>query len=240
MAITFTHETFDFTSPSTKEQFKSKELSTKQLKDLVKSSIDTNVISGSLFWASVSDVIVTNCCKTAKQEWNILDRLAYVLCLRSFALGPVIEQKQQTYNTEDIYKQILLHVDAATAPLSRTISFDKYTVECALPTLQLDDTVSKIYEATVESTQNAEGLRKALGDAFVAEISKYVSSVSDGEETVDFAKIDVKTRIRMVEDFPAKLTNEIVRFAEDYKTFTTTTIGAENLNIDGSIFLAKK
>ena len=223
-----------------------KQLNTNQLKELVKTVVDSP-LTQTLFNNAIAKIMKDSCVTEGAKvdSLNVVDRLLYVLETRINSLSETI-----TLNTEDmtyvvdlkeVVKNLYASITNSQEALNGAVVTDgKLTITCRVPTIDTENKLNKeMYKNVKTEVENVEELRTILGDAFINEITKTVKSVSIGEQEIELDSMDFKSRLELVETLPASLIKQVILFVEKYKAITEKALEiTENtsLPVDGSLF----
>ena len=223
-----------------------KQLNTNQLKELVKTVVDSP-LTQTLFNNAIFNILKESCVTpdVNVENLNVVDRLLFVLQTRINSLSDTItinsEDTAYTIDLNEIVKNLYSSIKTSTELFSdATINDGKLTAVCQIPTLQTENRLNKeVYKTVKTEVENIEELRTILGDAFINEITKTIKSVSVEEQEMDLSSMDFKSRIGIVETLPASLIKQIINFVEKYKAITEKTLEITeklSLPVDGSLF----
>lgn len=223
-----------------------KQLNTNQLKELVKTVVDSP-LTQTLFNNAIFNILKESCVtpNVNVENLNVVDRLLFVLQTRINSLSDTItinsEDTAYTIDLNEIVKNLYSSIKNSTDLFSdATINDGKLTAVCQIPTLQTENRLNKeVYKTVKTEVENIEELRTILGDAFINEITKTIKSVSVEEQEMDLSSMDFKSRIGIVETLPASLIKQIINFVEKYKAITEKTLEITeklSLPVDGSLF----
>lgn len=222
---------------------KCKQLTTAQLKELIKAVVDSpltqtnfNTISTEVFKKSVllpSDYIS-----------NTLDRLLFLIETRIRSISSTM-----TVNTDEGNKVIdFIKVKNnlvesikrnANLTIDQTLTENGIEVTVGIPTLDVEgQLIEEIYKDFVVNTDDPDDIRKMLGEAFINEIAKTFKQIKIQDKTLDLSTISFKSRIQTIETLPASLVQQVVKYLEDYKKIIDDALTFEGytIPIDGSLF----
>jgi uncharacterized UPF0160 family protein len=94
-------------------------------------------------------------------------------------------------------------------------------------------------------------LRNIIGETFINEVTKFISSVKVNDQSIELSNIDFKNRIKIVEQLPTNLINKVIKYIESYRNITKNilnfTVSVKNeqdqlvvlnkeLSLDASLF----
>lgn len=214
-----------------------KQLTTKQLKELVKTVIDSPVTQ-SAFNSTCSVIFKESLIHPPKQPLNVLDRLLFLLQLRINSISPTVGE----FNVKQVAATLLQKIkENCSALVPASASEDKIKITFGIPLidveLQLNEEVYKNYNPNLD-TSDPEELRVLLGETFVHEIAKSLQTISVEEKTLDLVSVSFEDRLIAVETLPASLIQKVVEYIEHYKQIINDglTVDGNILTIDASLF----
>lgn len=223
-----------------------KQLNTNQLKELVKTVVDSP-LTQTMFNNAIYKILKETCITPDANidNLNVVDRLLCVLQTRINSLSDTItlnsDDTVYTIDLNQIMNRLRESIKNSTDLFADTNIIDgKLTAVCHVPSLQTENRLNKeIYKTVKTEVENVEELRTILGDAFINEITKTIKSVAVEDQEMDLLSTDFKSRIALVETLPASLIKQVISFVEKYKTITEKTLEITekvSLPVDGSLF----
>lgn len=222
---------------------KCKSLTTAQLKDLIKTVVDSPLTQAA-FNTTASKIFKDSLIDTPACSLNIVDRLLFILETRiqSVSRTTIIEQedKQIAINFEDIKNKLLTSLrQNSNLFVSSEATDGKITVTFGVALLDTETQLNdEIYRNLSVDVNNVDQLRKVLGEAFINEIAKSINTVTIGDKTFDFSGVTFKSRIKTVESLPASLIQKVIEYIEKYKKVIDESLTVEGYTvpIDSSLF----
>lgn len=220
-----------------------KHLSTAQLKELVKTVVDSPLTQSS-FNSTATKVFNQSLIDVPEIDLNIIDRLLFIIETRIHSLSPTMtitnEDKTIVLNFEEIRNNLKQQLaEHRTLFASSSATEGKISIEFGVALLETESKLNEeIYKDINPSVEDAEQLRKVIGDAFINEIAKAVQSVTIGEATLDLSTVTFKSRLNTIESLPASLIQKVIGYIENYKKVVDEclTVDGYTLPIDGSLF----
>ena len=212
--------------PSLKKEVPFNEINTSQQKRLVKSVIDSPIYNTEFIY-TFREILKENCQDSTVDidQLTILDKLILAMGLRIKSIGSNVDIEIETKEGRkvnvslDIPKILSLAYETIKEVPPQTFEDQYFIIECNLPTIGTEYKIEKELRTKVTNIdiENVQELRKTVGDAFVAELVKYISKVSvkgDGEELVpvDWERFTYSERIRIMETFKTGLLKEILNY----------------------------
>lgn len=221
-----------------------KPLTTSQLKELVKTVVDSPVTQ-SAFSSTVTKVFKDSLVETSPVSLNVLDRLLFILETRINSLSNTLTIRKE--NEEPITVNLIELRDklrsalAANAQflLPKTVTEGKFTLSLEVATLQVEQQLNEeIYKNLDPEVNNPEQLRTLLGDAFINEIAKVLKSITIEEKTLDLSKNTFKNRLKIIESLPASIIQKAIEYIENYKKIIDEVmqVNGQPIPIDGTLF----
>jgi hypothetical protein len=238
-------ETSDITLSDGKN-YKFRQLTTNNLKDLIKSVVDSP-LTQSVFNSTVARIMKESYAGEALgYEFNIIDRLLFVLGTRIASISPtiVLTKEDKTTVTVDIQGVItkLINTIAANteAFANGSLTYNTIVVTYGVPSITVESQLNdEIYKNVELDVQTPEQLRKLLGETFINEIAKSINGVVIGDKSLDLSTVVFRSRLKTVESLPAYLVSGVIQYIEKYKKLIEDDLVIEeglSLPIDGSLF----
>jgi hypothetical protein len=223
-----------------------KQLTTNQLKELVKTVVDSP-LTQSLFNSTISKIMKESCLTEDVDivKLNVIDRLIYILetRIRSLSDNISLTSEDTTYvvDLKEILKKLRSSVAESKAIFAgKAITGENVVINCEIPLIETENQLNEeLYKTINVDVENVDELRKLLGETFINELTKVVKSITIGEQTLDMSSMTFKSRIKMIEGLPASLIKNVITFVENYKQIAESSLEiTKNLTlpIDGSLF----
>lgn len=217
-------------------------LSTAQLKTLIQTVVDSPITQSA--FNSTATKILYNSITPTVPNLNVVDRLLFILKTRSESISSTATfkdgDKSVLVNFEDIYTKVLNFFNSNPTLLSPSNATDgRISINYGVTLLSAEEKLNdEIYKNLNPKIENMEELRKLIGEAFIHEIAKSITSIAIGDKTLEFQKIDFKSRIKAIESLPASLIQNVISYIEGYKKPIDEflTIDGVTLAVDGSLF----
>lgn len=234
-------QTFDL-ELSNNSNTKCKQLTTAQLKELIKTVVDSPITQSQ--FNSTATKIFSESLIEPNESLTIVDRLLFLLAMRTNSLSSTKEidheGKKILINFEQISKKLLENIKQNKEKFAKkTFKLDKITIVSSIPSLQTESRLNEeVYKNQAVNVEDVEQLRKVLGEAFINEIAKNIESVTINEQTLDLSTVTFKSRLKTIESLPALLIQNVIEYIESYKKIIDEclTIEGYTIPVDGSLF----
>jgi hypothetical protein len=250
---------FNIFIPSLKKEVKFKQLTAIQLKKLFKSNLNNVVIYNTKFVLLLNQIIKENCLDTEININNltILDKFLILFKTRiesistdyTFTLTDDekkkynIQQATAIYNIDQNYNNFVKQ-QINLEPV--IIKNNNYCVTISLPTIEIENCFEEDIDKNSDKITD-EVLQNILANTFINEIAKYIQTIEIDSKTIILNELDFKTRIGIIEQLPATIVNEVLKYINNYKQIinilTSCNITLENniqiirdININAEFF----
>lgn len=223
---------------------KFKSLTTLQLKELVKTAVDSP-LTQSVFNSTASRVFKESVSSAPEDtQFNVVDRLLFLIETRIQTISPTKNVKNDDKEVEIDYVKVLTSLKNSLktniklfGPASSNTSKISITYGVTLieTEVQLEEEVYKNIEIKID---NVEELRKVVGDAFINEVAKSIHSVSIEDKTINLNEVPFKKRLKIIETLPASLIQKVVEYIEAYKNVINKSLTVKDytIPIDSTLF----
>jgi hypothetical protein len=214
--------------PSLKQTVDFKELNTKQQKELLETVTDTSIYKtkfAQTFLQIIKENLISNDINI--DELTIYDKIFIGLFLRSKISNTLnfIFKEEPLYSESVELKPIIDECVKYTHPQLDKITIVKdgvtIGVELKIPTIVLESKyeaeLSKTYKK-IDDVKSVNDMGSLLSDAFVGEVSKYISKISFDDKIVELENLTINQRIRLTELLTADLTQKVLQKIADWKT----------------------
>lgn len=221
---------FNLYIPSLQKEVIFKQLTTEQLKRILKTVIDSPIYNTE-FILTFNSVIKENCQdkEVNTDNFTVYDKILILFKTRIESISPELtlnftdEEKEQYKELES--GKVLNLAEHLNKFLEKDISFQEETFEqngctlvCSLPTIQTENKLEKeLHKNTKLEVSTTDELRNIVGETFINELVKYISQISINEKTVDLIALPFKTRISIIEGLPTTLINKVIKYIERYR-----------------------
>lgn len=223
-----------------------KQLRTAQLKELIKTIVDSP-LTQAVFSSTVSKILTANLISADKTELNVIDRLMFVLSARIDTLSSKLTIEKENESIHVDLKEVLVKLSEIlkTNPETFKDNINKdgeVELTYGIPSLDSETKlVEEIYSKMKVDVENADELRKILGEAFVNEIAKSIKTIKIQDKILDFSTVTFRSRVKTVESLPANLIKVVIDYIEKYKKIIDDclTVNDTLIPIDGSLFSSR-
>jgi hypothetical protein len=246
---------FNVFIPSLQKEIKYKQLTTEQLKNLLKTVVDSPIYN-SQFITTFNKIIKDNCLteNVNIKNFTIYDKILILFKMRIESISNefkiIFTEDEIKENNLDYSQKIINLNEHLNSFLQKQYNFpseiienDSYSLICELPTIETENKLeSELHKNIKIEVQNPEELREIVGETFINELTKFISKLTVGTNALDLLTLDFKNRIKVVEQLPTYTINGVLKFIENYrqkvKELTTVNINGleKDLPIDATLF----
>lgn len=234
--------------PSLKESVSFKTLTVKQQKQLLSSGVDVE-IENLTFSNTINSIIMENCL-AGPDRIKLTDRAIIVYQLRCNIIGDELkfidDEIEYTINLKDHLEQILnSEIDP---PGDFEVEHQGLTITGTVPGLIKDTRYNKQFTNTIKNNKSPQGIKLTdiVGDIYIHEMVKYVTSIKTQDQTLDLDEnISITQAIQIFESLPmtvsSKIANEIKKCRElEMITITNPELPDDvQLPFDASLFTSE-
>jgi hypothetical protein len=221
---------FEVTIPSLEREVKFKQLTTEQLKRLLKTIIDSPIYNTE-FTITFNSIIKENCAEgdVRVDDLTVIDKLLIFFKTRIESISPEytfnfteeeigennLDEKTKTVNIQQHFNSFCNTLKNLP---SETINYNNCTIVCNLPTIATENRLEKELHKNVKiEVTSTDELRNIVGETFINELTKFITSVSINDTAVDLVSLDFKTRIKVIENLPTAAINGVIKYIEKYR-----------------------
>lgn len=214
--------------PSQGKKLDFKNLTFKQQKDII-TTITDGAIGALKFQGILNDVILENC---DNRELVVTDKAPVMLALRQNSISDNVRvDKDKSVKISDLLKKVTAYKPQSVGKVDAEV-----VVDLKVPTLVEEN---KVIKYLIDNIDKDSGVGKTIGQIYTFEIVKYIDKVTIGELELDFSKIPVKDRCKIVDNLPLAVNKKIITFInkikESEKDLLTNEDG-DSIEIDFSFF----
>lgn len=208
--------------PSLNREVKFKQLNTQQFKQIIKTVVDSPLYN-TQFIITFNALIKQNCLENIEiDKLTILDKLFIFYVTRIESLS-----SEYTFDigTVDLKERYNLFLQNFKNLIPQNLTYEKYVLVCSLPTLSTENRLEKELHQNINVTVDTpEKFRNILGDTFINEITKFVSELQINDKKINFEHLNFKNRIKIVEQLPTTIINDVLKYIENYKKIVNSLI----------------
>ena len=221
---------FNVYIPSLEREIKFKQLTTEQLKLILKTTVGTPLYNTE-FILTFNNIIKENCLDETINTDNltVYDKLHILFKTKIESISPdytieFSEDEVTAYSIET--NPVVLSVsDQYEKFLERKINFTEKTftyndciITCNIPTLATESKLESELHSNIDiDTLSNEELQNAIGETFVNEVTKFITSISIKGIGINLLNESFKNRVEVVEKLPTIIINNVLKYIEDYK-----------------------
>jgi len=219
---------FEVYLPSLQRSVAFKQLNTEQLKKILKTIIDSP-IHNTEFIVTFNSIIRDNILDKSinVEELNVFDKTLIIIKTRIESISPEytfnlndeekVKVEEFKVNIAEVYNNF---VQSLPIYNTETVKSNNCELTISLPTLQTENKIEKeLYKNVKLEITTPEELRNTIGETFINELTKYITSIKVNEATIELNQHNFKTRIKLVEQLPTICINGVLKYIENYKAF---------------------
>lgn len=224
---------YDVYVPSLCKDVKFKQLTTEQLKSLLKTAVGSPIYNTD-FTLAFNKIIRENCLEQDINTGllNVYDKLFILFKTKIECLSP----DYTFYFTDNEINEYNLNDSSSTISLlehfnnfkqknitinNKIIESNGVVVECVLPTLDVEDKFEKELHSNITHDDiSTNELQEIIGETFINELSKFINSITVNGTKYDLNSETFTNRVKIVEKIPVSIVNGVIKYIEEYKNIT--------------------
>ncbi len=216
--------------PSIKKEVTAKQITLKQQKDIISTAVN-GVLGALQFNKAVNELIIEN---VDSDTLFTFDRVPALLALRVESLGDKI--KIDDGEIVSLKDSLLKAREVPPFKLTKKVKIGSINVELRIPTLQEENIILKKCIQEIDNLKS-ENLSEAMGLIYIFELIKTIKSIEVEEELIDFNELKVVDRVKIVEQLPLELYDDITSFLTKVAKFEEgiLTVNESIIPIDASL-----
>lgn len=255
---------FNIFIPSLQKEIKFKQLTTEQLKRLLKTIVDSPIYNTE-FTLTFNSIIKENCLSpdVNTDTLTVFDKVLILFKTRIESISPdytinFTENEIKENNLKEKSQVVsltnkLLEITNQNIKFEPTIiEYNNCSIVCNLPTLATENKLEKELHKNIKiDVETPEELRTVVGDTFINELTKHFDSITISDKNVILTELTFKNRIKIVETLPTNIINQALKYIENYRkiikdlftfklnvetTAGTTVVLEKELPLDASFF----
>jgi len=224
---------FNFFIPSLQKEIKFKQLTTEQLKCILKTVVDSPIYN-SQFITTFNTIIKENCLDETvdTNKLTIYDKLLILFKTRVESISPEftfqftqeeIKENNLTFTGEpkttiNLKEHLVNYLKNKQIFLPEVIEYESCSLVCDLPTIETENKLEKELHKNVKiEVESTDELREIIGETFINELTKYINKVTIGSKELDLFSLDFKSRVKVVEQLPTNMINKTLKYIESYR-----------------------
>jgi len=229
---------FNVFLPSLQRPAPFKQLTTEQLKRILKTIIDVPLYNTE-FILTVNSIIKENCLDTEIDTniLTVLDKQIILFKTRSESISSdYVFDIQGEKITVSLTDKLTNFLDKQITLEPETFSNNSYSVICSLPNLLTENKLEKeLHQNVAFAINTPEQLRDAIGETFINEVTKFIISITINLTPIDLSVYSFKDRIKIVERLPITLINDVIKYIERYRNLVKGLYSFELQLKDGTV-----
>jgi hypothetical protein len=229
-------EGVDIFVPSIKKTIKFKTLNLKQQKELLKTSIDENLVKIS-FNILLNNIIADNIIEPINiNSFYTFDRNAIAVSLRAKSLDNNYQQQDKLLNLEELINTFST-VEFDPSSLNTEIVENNITLLLKAPQLSIDREINTFSLNKIKSSNNSD-VQTIIGDLVIYEFLKFISVIKVQDKEINLSALPIKERVSIIEKLPSNITNKVFNFIKEYRDLETKFVKFDDIviDVDGSFF----
>ena len=217
--------------PSTAKQTTAKQITLRQQKDIISTAVN-GVLGALQFTKAINDVINDN---VKGDNFYTFDRVPALLALRVHSLGDQI--KADNGEVVSIKPALEKAKKVPNFKLETQVKIDNIKVNLRLPTLKQENVIVKRCIQEIDNLKS-EDLSEAMGLIYIFELLKTIKSITIEDETVEFEDLKVTDRVKIIEQLPLELYDDITAFLGQLVKYEADLLAIDDttITIDASLF----
>jgi hypothetical protein len=216
--------------PSIKKSIETTPLTLKQQKDLISSALDG--LRGALnFNKTLNDIIIKN---TGNKDLKIYDKFPFIINLRRQSLGNKVKIDKKIIDLDDVISNI------KNTPFKikdeHVVTLKTLAVHLKVPTLTEESIITSKGEQDINPKDDVT--KEGIGTLYMLEIIKYIDKLVIEDEEIDFNKIRINDRIKLIEELPLVMYNELADYIDTINQYLNDilTVDETVISIDARFF----
>jgi len=221
-----------------------KHLTTSQLKLLIESVV-SKPLTQSGFLSVIGNILKSSISNPIDFKLNILDRTLFILSSRINSISPKIKIKRN--EEEEVEVDLGVAKNSLEKRIQENISLLKeqevkqgnITIRYNIVSLDTEQKLAEeIYRKFNFDVDDPDSARKAIGDIFLHEITKVITSITIDETTMVFEDLPFKTRTKIVESLPASAVQKVIEYLDKIRSIIDESLVVDGIPIElnGSLF----
>ena len=229
--------------PSLKRVVKFKSINTGQQKNLIKAAIDNPIFQTRLVYATY-EIISENCLeKDVAKTLTYIDGISILMQLRLHSYGAnylaTIQEEVYTMNISSI----LDNSKAVEFPGLETFTDSVYTINVNIPTIfEHYENEKQMRGKKVTNEAETVNAVEVVGDAFIAEISKYIKEITvntgDSQVVLNYKNLNYEQRYQVLDKLPVILVKSVMGYIEKVVNLQRQLLTFNGTNVQGEVKLA--
>jgi len=247
--------TVDVWIPSLKRNIKFKQIDAKQQKDLLSSAMDTSVYNTN-FIKTFYDIIKYNLLQGQDvnlDKFTLIDKISIGLTLKeqitdelTLFFGEDKKDSVQKFKIKPIIDKLKQY--ETPSPIVLDVKNDNFQLEVEVSPVTIG--AEYLYDTQYkgnkkkEDIKTSEDVQQLLSEAFIGELSKYISNMWINKSEINFVNLTLNQKIKLIEKLPSSFLQKILDNVSSWKAKTDEflTVKYENeeqiINLEASMFLS--
>jgi hypothetical protein len=216
--------------PSLQKELTFKQLTTEQLKRILKTVIDSPVYNTE-FTKTFNSIIKENCLdkEIITDNFTIYDKVLILFKTKIKSISPDFNftfTEEEIQNNNLASKNKIINIENHFNNfIEKNITFEPQTIElnnssviCKLPTILTENKLEQELHKNIKiEVSTPEELRTIVGETFINEVTKFIAEININGTNIDLLKLSFKNRISVVENLPTQIINKVIKYVEQYR-----------------------
>jgi hypothetical protein len=216
--------------PSLQRELTFKQLTTEQLKRILKTVIDSPVYNTE-FTKTFNSIIKENCLdkEIITDNFTIYDKVLILFKMKIKSISPDFNftfTEEEIQNNNLASKNKIINIENHLNNfIEKNITFEPQTIElnnssviCKLPTILTENKLEQELHKNIKiEVSTPEELRTIVGETFINEVTKFIAEININGTNIDLLKLSFKNRISVVENLPTQIINKVIKYVERYR-----------------------
>jgi hypothetical protein len=211
--------TVDAWIPSMQREVKFKQIDAKQQKDILSSAMDTSVYNTS-FIKTFYDILKENVLEKDidVNDLTLIDKISVGLALKSELSDDIVlffgEKKEisEKFKIQPIINK--LKQFKLPNPINLDTKSENFSlkVEISPVTVGIENDYDSQYKGNKkqEDIKTTEDVQKIISEAFLGELSKYITKLWINETEIDYKSLSYNQKMRVIEKLPSSFLQKII------------------------------
>jgi hypothetical protein len=243
---------YDVYLPSLNKEVKFKQLTTEQLKQLLKTAVNAPIYNTE-FILIFNSIIKQNCLDkdVNVDALTVYDKLFVLFKTKIECISPdytfiFTDEEVEAYSlsndtdTVSVEQHYNNFVNKKYNIASETYTQNNCSVDCSIPTIEIENKLeTELHKNNKINSVTEDNIQSIIGDAFISEVTKFINKLVINDKEINLGSLSFKDRITVVEKLPVTLINNVLKYIESYKN-TTNELVIYTFKTDKGVIINKQ